>query len=49
MVERALVEEIAGERVATPGIYLHQMPYPCYNHDKYVEHLRKCTITASYF
>ena len=34
MVERALVEELSQSRVATPGVYLHQMPYPCYNQDK---------------
>ena len=36
MVERALVEELSQSRVATPGVYLHQMPYPCYNQDKSV-------------
>ena len=35
MVERALVDEIADERVASPGVYLHQMPYPCYKKDRY--------------
>ena len=34
MVERALVDEVAGERVASPGVYLHQMPYPCYKKDR---------------
>ena len=35
MVERALVDEVAGERVASPGLYLHQMPYPCYKKDRW--------------
>ena len=33
MVERAVLEEIVGHRVATPGAYLHEMPYPCYKKD----------------
>lgn len=33
MVERAVVEEIAGHRIATPGAYLHEMPYPSYEKD----------------
>lgn len=34
MVERALAEEIVGHPIPTPGLYLQQMPYPCYQHDK---------------
>ena len=33
MVERAVVEQIVGHRVPTPGAYVHQMPYHCYDND----------------
>lgn len=33
MVERGVMEEIVGHRVASPGAYLHEMPYPSYNED----------------
>ena len=33
MVERALAEHFTGRRIATPGVYLHQMPYPCWKSD----------------
>ena len=36
MVEHAIAEEIAGKRIAAPGVYLNEMPYPCYNLDMYV-------------
>lgn len=36
MIERASLEEIVGHRVATPGGYLHEMPYPCYNDDLFL-------------
>lgn len=35
MIERALMEEMLGTAVPTPGVYLHQMPYPCYEKDRY--------------
>ena len=35
MVERAMAEELVGERIPTPGVYLQQMPYPCYQKDRY--------------
>ena len=30
IVERAMVDEIVGLKVASPGLYVQQMPYPCY-------------------
>lgn len=33
LIERALMEEIVGERIQTPGLYLQEMPYPCYKDD----------------
>lgn len=33
MVERAIIDEIVGHRVASPGAYVHEMPYPSYNED----------------
>ena len=33
MVEHAIAEEIAGKRIAAPGVYLNEMPYPCYEKD----------------
>ncbi len=27
------MEEIAGQRISSPGVYLQQMPYPCYKFD----------------
>ena len=33
MVERGVVEQILGHRVPTPGAYVHQMPYHCYDND----------------
>lgn len=35
MIERAVMEEMVGHRVASPGIYLQEMPYPCYKEDKF--------------
>ena len=35
MIERAVMEEIVGHRVASPGIYLQEMPYPCYKEDTF--------------
>ena len=35
MIERAMVEEIVGERVSSPGLYFQQMPYPCYRSDAF--------------
>ena len=35
MVERAMAEELVGQRIPTPGVYLQQMPYPCYQKDRY--------------
>jgi ABC-type multidrug transport system ATPase subunit len=36
MVERGLLEAIVGHRVASPGAYLHEMPYPNYDHDNFL-------------
>ena len=33
MIERASMEEILGKKVVTPGVYLHEMPYPCFKED----------------
>lgn len=30
-----MVEEIVGHRVASPGVYLQEMPYPCYKSDPF--------------
>ena len=35
MIERAVLEEIVGDRVASPGLYLQEMPYPCYKEDRF--------------
>lgn len=35
LVERAMLEEIVGARVPTPGVYIHRMPYPCYKDDPF--------------
>lgn len=35
MIERAVMEEIIGDRVASPGVYLQEMPYPCYKRDRF--------------
>ena len=29
------MEQILGYRVSSPGVYLQQMPYPCYRRDKF--------------
>ena len=34
MVERGLMEQISGKEIPTPGVYLQQMPYPCYKLDR---------------
>ena len=34
MVERALAEQLTNKRIASPGVYMHQMPYPCYKKDR---------------
>ena len=36
MIERAAMEEILDKKVVTPGVYLHEMPYPCFKEDTYV-------------
>lgn len=36
MFERALMEEIAGEQIVAPGVYLQQMPSPCYSNSRFV-------------
>ena len=36
-----MMEEIVGNRVASPGVYLQEMPYPCYKEDLF-------TITMLY-
>lgn len=33
MLERGSMEEIVGRRVAGPGAYVQEMPYPCYSDD----------------
>ena len=33
MIERATLEEMVGHRVASPGVYVQEMPYPCYKDD----------------
>lgn len=30
-----MIEEIAGHRIASPGVYLQEMPYPCYKDDRF--------------
>ena len=35
MIERAVMEEIADHRIASPGVYLQEMPYPCYKRDRF--------------
>ena len=35
MLERAVMEQIVGARVASPGVYIQEMPYPCYKLDKF--------------
>ncbi len=35
MMERAVMEEILGQRVSSPGVYLQEIPYPCYRYDKF--------------
>ena len=40
MLERATVEQIAGGRVASPGVYVQRMPYPCYNRNLFVSSLQ---------
>ena len=42
------MEEIAGRRVASPGVYLQQMPYPCYKRDRYAHLLGPIPIHQSY-
>ena len=33
-LDRAIVDLQAGDDVIKPGVYLHEMPYPCYVDDK---------------
>ena len=35
MIERAIMEEIVGHRVASPVFYIQEMPYPCYKSDDF--------------
>jgi ABC-type transport system involved in multi-copper enzyme maturation permease subunit len=35
MIERAMMEEIVGDRVASPGVYIQEMPYPCFKRDRF--------------
>ncbi len=35
MIERAMMEELAGHRIASPGVYLQEMPYPCFKYDRF--------------
>lgn len=35
MIERAVMEEILGHRMASPGVYLQEMPYPCFKSDEF--------------
>lgn len=30
-----MVEELAGHRVPSPGVYLQEMPYPCFKEDRF--------------
>ena len=34
MVERAAIEELADKNITSPGVYIQEMPYPCYKRDK---------------
>lgn len=36
LMERAVAEQLAGVRIASPGLYLQQMPYPCYKEDRFM-------------
>ncbi len=49
MIERATVEEIVGHRVATPGVYVQHMPYPCYIRNKFVGALQVVLPLAMLF
>ena len=40
MLECATVEQIVGHRVASPGVYVQRMPYPCYMDDMFVDSLQ---------
>ena len=33
MIERALAEQLTNKRIASPGVYIQQMPYPCWKED----------------
>lgn len=35
MIERAVLEEVVGDRVASPGVYIQEMPYPCFKRDRF--------------
>ena len=36
MLERAMSEEMLGHSILAPGLYMQQMPYPCFQYDTYV-------------
>jgi ABC-type multidrug transport system fused ATPase/permease subunit len=36
MVERAAMEVLAGKNITSPGVYIQEMPYPCYKKDRFV-------------
>ena len=33
-IERALIEVLTGKNVTNPGVYMQEMPYPCYLKDR---------------
>ena len=41
MVERAIIDEIIGDRVTSPGGYVHQLPYHCFKNDLYVVNINE--------
>lgn len=35
-LERAISEVLVGRNIISPGLYIQEMPYPCYLEDQYV-------------
>ena len=34
MIERGAIEVLSGKNITSPGVYVQELPYPCYNRDK---------------